>query len=206
MLEGDYPSISRTSPARGPFWDSSGVKSTRCPSLSSSKTAPRTELRWKKCSIPPSSRMNPNPLSINKRAIVPVGIRTSELEPWRPPVRPPPTLCSQLRAPRTSPVRTGAPARKVASLVRYLPEVNHLPRFSVCARVLVNPMLQGSLAPLDPPAFAPHPQGKQPASPALQPSPGQASWGVGRWSRSACRSPDTPGTVGAAKDRSVWDP
>src|SRR5438552_3448069 len=47
------------------------------PSRSSSNTAPRTELRWKKCSIPPSSRMNPNPLSIRSRAIVPVGITPS---------------------------------------------------------------------------------------------------------------------------------
>src|SRR5262245_30114455 len=70
----DQPSMSRTSPARGPFCDSSGVNSTRCPSRSNSNTAPRTELRWKKCSIPPSSRMNPNPLSIRRRAIVPVGI------------------------------------------------------------------------------------------------------------------------------------
>src|SRR5688500_12136845 len=67
-------SISRTSPARGPLPDSSGVNSTRWPSRRSSNTAPRTELRWKKCSIPPSSRLNPNPLSISSRAIVPVGI------------------------------------------------------------------------------------------------------------------------------------
>ncbi len=39
------PSISRTSPARGPLPDSSGVNSTRCPSRRSSNTAPRTELR-----------------------------------------------------------------------------------------------------------------------------------------------------------------
>ena len=78
-----YPSINRTSPARGPFCDSSGVNSTRCPSRSSSNTAPRTELRWKKCSIPPSSRMNPNPLSIRSRAIVPVGITRSP--PFRTP-------------------------------------------------------------------------------------------------------------------------
>ena len=51
-----------------------GVNSTRWPSRSSSNTAPRTELRWKKCSMPPSSRMNPNPLSMRSRAIVPVGI------------------------------------------------------------------------------------------------------------------------------------
>src|SRR5215471_18031722 len=70
----NQPSMRRTSPARGPFWDSSGVNSTRCPSRSSSNTAPRTELRWKKCSIPPSSRMKPKPLSISSRAIVPVGI------------------------------------------------------------------------------------------------------------------------------------
>ena len=33
-----------------------------------------TELRWKKCSMPPSSRMKPNPLSMRSLAIVPVGI------------------------------------------------------------------------------------------------------------------------------------
>src|SRR5262245_46831666 len=70
----NHPSTSRTSPARGPLVDSSGVNSTRWPSRSSSNTAPRTELRWKKCSMPPSSRMNPNPLSMRRRAIVPVGI------------------------------------------------------------------------------------------------------------------------------------
>ena len=70
-------SIKRMSPARGPFCDSSGVNSTRCPSRSSSNTVPRTELRWKKCSRPDSSRMNPNPLSIRSRAIVPVGIPVS---------------------------------------------------------------------------------------------------------------------------------
>src|SRR5262245_27413840 len=73
----DYPSIKRTSPARGPFGDSSAVNSTRCPSRSSSNTEPRTALRWKKCSTPPSSRMNPNPLSMRRRAIVPVGIAVS---------------------------------------------------------------------------------------------------------------------------------
>jgi len=78
----DQLSINRTSPARGPFCESSGVKSTRWPSRRSSNTAPRTELRWKKCSIPPSSRMNPNPLSMRSRAIVPVGIpRPSRSEP-----------------------------------------------------------------------------------------------------------------------------
>lgn len=76
------PSISRTSPARGPFGDSSTENSTRWPSRSNSKTAPRTELRWKKCSRPFSSRMNPNPLSISKRAIVPVCIpRSSDSMP-----------------------------------------------------------------------------------------------------------------------------
>jgi hypothetical protein len=39
------PSIRRMSPARGPLDDSSGWNSTRCPSRSSSKTAPRTALR-----------------------------------------------------------------------------------------------------------------------------------------------------------------
>ena len=70
-------SIKRISPARGPFCESSGVNSTRCPSRSSSNTVPRTELRWKKCSRPDSSRMNPNPLSMRSRAIVPVGIPVS---------------------------------------------------------------------------------------------------------------------------------
>ena len=70
-------SMRRISPARGPFCESSGVNSTRCPSRSSSNTVPRTELRWKKCSSPDSSRMNPNPLSMRSRAIVPVGIPVS---------------------------------------------------------------------------------------------------------------------------------
>ena len=75
--DGVQPSISRMSPARGPFADSSGVNSTRWPSRNSSNTAPRTELRWKKCSVPPSSRMNPKPLSMSRRAMVPVGIPVS---------------------------------------------------------------------------------------------------------------------------------
>ena len=70
-------SMRRISPARGPFCESSGANSTRCPSRSSSNTVPRTELRWKKCSSPDSSRMNPNPLSMRSRAIVPVGIPVS---------------------------------------------------------------------------------------------------------------------------------
>ena len=49
--------------------------------LNSSNTALRTELRWKKCSIPLSSRMKPNPLSIRSRAIVPVG-RLPEPSPF----------------------------------------------------------------------------------------------------------------------------
>src|SRR5437870_2943788 len=53
------------------------TNSTRWPSRKSSNTAPRTELRWKKCSIPPSSRINPKPLSIRSRAIVPVGMPVS---------------------------------------------------------------------------------------------------------------------------------
>src|SRR5262249_10894449 len=69
-----HSSTKPTSPARGPFCDSSGVNSTRWPSRSSSKTAPRTEPRWKKCSVPRSSRMNPNPLSSRSRAIVPLCI------------------------------------------------------------------------------------------------------------------------------------
>ena len=39
------PSMSRTSPARGPFPESSGVNSTRWPSRSNSNTAPLTALR-----------------------------------------------------------------------------------------------------------------------------------------------------------------
>ena len=88
---GSYPSINRTSPARGPFVESSAENSTRCPSRRSSKTAPRTELRWKKCSMPPSSRMKPNPLSMRRRAIVPVGIAVS----------------SDARKPRTIPGASG---------------------------------------------------------------------------------------------------
>ena len=90
-------SIRRTSPARGPLPDSSGVKSTRWPSRSNSNTAPRTALRWKKCSIPPSSRMNPNPLSINRRAIVPLGI------PYSSDIRTPVPLPRRTDATLTSP-------------------------------------------------------------------------------------------------------
>ncbi len=69
-----YASSSLTSPARGPLPESSALNSTRCPSRSSSNTAPRTALRWKKCSTPVSSRMNPKPLSMSRRAMVPDGI------------------------------------------------------------------------------------------------------------------------------------
>ena len=68
------PSIRRTLPARGPLVESSEENSTRWPSRSSSNTVSRTELRWKKCSIPPSSRMKPKPLSMRRRAMVPVGM------------------------------------------------------------------------------------------------------------------------------------
>ena len=70
-------------PRRGPLGDSSTVKSTRWPSRSSSKTAPRTDDRWKKCSTPLSSRMNPKPLSMSSRAIVPLGMTESPLIPNR---------------------------------------------------------------------------------------------------------------------------
>ena len=56
------PSMSRTSPARGPLAESSAVNSTRCPSRSSSNTALRTALRWKKCSDPALVANEPEPL------------------------------------------------------------------------------------------------------------------------------------------------
>ena len=64
------PSMSRTS-RRGSLtgffdseFDSLAFTAARTPRR-------RTELRWKKCSIPPSSRMNPNPCQSERRAIVP---------------------------------------------------------------------------------------------------------------------------------------
>jgi hypothetical protein len=66
----------RTLPALGPFAEGSSSKFTRCPSFSWSKDPSRTELRWKNHSCPPSSLINPNPLSRTRRLIVPLGIES----------------------------------------------------------------------------------------------------------------------------------
>jgi len=56
---------------RGPFGPCPFSNVTDCPSRRSSKRVPAHAELWKKYSLPSSARMNPNPLSLTSRLIVP---------------------------------------------------------------------------------------------------------------------------------------